>query len=87
MNGKFIANATSVDKSNTLAAVAQSPFFDTPEKIKILYLATLTRYPTDSELNQLTTYVKGGGPRQDPNAALGDVFWALLNSSEFRLNH
>jgi len=87
MNGKFMANATSVAKSNTLAAVAQSPFFDTAEKVKVLYLATLTRYPTDSELNQFTTYVNTGGPRQDQDAALGDVFWALLNCSEFRLNH
>jgi hypothetical protein len=87
MNGKFIADATSVEHSNTLAAVAESPFFDTAEKIRVLYFATLTRNPTDAELKQFTAYVNSGGPRNDQKAALADVFWALLNCSEFRLNH
>jgi hypothetical protein len=87
MNGKFIADATSVEHSHTLAAVAESPFLDTGEKVKVLYLATLTRYPTETELKQFSTYVNGGGPQHDQKAALSDVFWALLNCSEFRLNH
>ncbi len=87
MNGKYMANATSVENSQTLAAVAEAPFFNTAEKIKALYLATLTRFPTETELNQFSNYVDSGGPRHDQKAALGDVFWALLNSSEFRLNH
>jgi hypothetical protein len=87
MNGKFIADATSLEKSHTLAAVAESPFFNTAEKVQTLFLATLTRLPTDAEAKQFVSYVNSGGPRQDQKAALGDVFWALLNCSEFRLNH
>ena len=32
-------------------------------------------------------HVDSGGPRKDAKAALSDLFWALLNSSEFSLNH
>jgi hypothetical protein len=88
MNGKFIADATSISNSETLAAVLDSPFFDTPEKqIEALYLASLSRKPRPAELAPLVNYVTGGGPKKDPRSALADVFWALLNSSEFILNH
>jgi hypothetical protein len=87
MNGRLVADATSLEKSKTLTAVAEAPFFDTPGRIDALYLATLTRHPRQDELDRLTAYVNGGGPRHDSRAALADVFWALLNSSEFFLNH
>jgi hypothetical protein len=32
-------------------------------------------------------YVDRGGPTGNKRQALADVFWALLNSSEFTLNH
>ena len=87
MNGEFIVDATSIGKSQTLTAVAEAPFFSTEDRITTLYLATLTRYPRADELKRLTEYVNGGGPRKDQNAALADVYWALLNCSEFMLNH
>jgi hypothetical protein len=30
---------------------------------------------------------ENGGPTNDPKQALADVFWVLLNSAEFSLNH
>jgi hypothetical protein len=87
MNGQFVADATSLDRSMTLAAVANAPFMSIEQKIETLYLATLSRLPKPSEMQRLTTYVSGGGSRGDARLALGDVFWALLNSSEFILNH
>jgi hypothetical protein len=87
MNGKFVADATSLERSTTLAAVADAPFMSLPQKIETLYLATLCRQPRPEETQRLSAYVEGGGPRRDARLALGDVFWALLNSSEFILNH
>lgn len=87
MNGEFIAGATSLEKSKTLAAVAEAPFLNTEEKIKTLYLATLTRFPREEELARLSQYVSRGGVNNNERTALADVFWALLNSSEFILNH
>jgi hypothetical protein len=87
MNGRLIADTTSLEHSTTLAAVADAPFLDTAGRIETLFLATLARPPRSEEVSRLTAYVNGGGPRNDPKAALADVFWALLNSSEFILNH
>ena len=87
MNGSLIAAATSPETGDTLAAVAEAPFLETPGRIERLYLAALTRQPRPDELASLVTYVEGGGADKDKSKALADVFWALLNSPEFRFNH
>jgi hypothetical protein len=87
MNGTTVAQATSLQQSQTLAAVASASFFDTEARIETLYLATLTRLPRPDELARLKTYVDSGGAARNSGFALADVFWALLNSSEFLFNH
>jgi len=58
-----------------------------PDVVEELYLATLSRKPTPEESAKLVAYVNKGGPSGDRDRALADVFWVLLNSSEFLLNH
>jgi hypothetical protein len=97
MNGQVTATATHLQNSGTLAAIVDAPFMDTPERIETLYLAALSRRPSPKELSKLIAYVDGGGTDADKPAtpgddqryarALADVFWALLNSGEFVLNH
>jgi hypothetical protein len=87
MNGQLIANATSLAQSRTLAAVAEFPESSTAERIENLYFLTLSRKPRPEELERLVRYVDRGGEKSDPKKSLGDVFWALLNSSEFMFNH
>jgi hypothetical protein len=84
MNGSFIADATSVDRSELLAATLEAPFLKDPsERIEALYLATLARKPRAEELVPLVKHVA----EEDSRKALADIFWSLLNSSEFVLNH
>lgn len=87
MNGKVIADATSLERSETLAAVAEAPFLDHRQKVETLYFAALSRPPSAEESDRLERYVVSGGPKSEHKAALADVFWALLNSTEFILNH
>jgi hypothetical protein len=111
MNGRFIADATSLERSETLAAISDSPFLNTAQRIEALYLATLARKPRPRELSRLVDYVdreggressplavtkvvhepgkrpSGSNPPNRKDRALADVLWALLNSSEFILNH
>ncbi|CAN5335463.1 hypothetical protein BH10PLA2_BH10PLA2_03310 [soil metagenome] len=87
MNGRLIAETTDLDRSETLSAIADAPFMDTPSKIEALYLTALCRKPRAEELTRLVPYVESGGARKDPRRALSDVLWALLNSGEFLLNH
>ena len=75
-------------------AAARAALADTPEVrttrakvqelIREAYLRTFSRLPTDSELAKVTQYAVD---LNDPAAALGDLFWALVNSKEFLVNH
>jgi hypothetical protein len=94
MNGKVIAAATTLENSETLAAVVDAPFSSAAERVEALYLATLSRKPTAKELDRAARFVqealkpaKEKGKREAYSNALADVFWALLNSPEFVLNH
>jgi hypothetical protein len=87
MNGKLITDATSLHGSATLKAVIDSPFLDSAGRIEALCLAALSRKPRADESARLVKYVDRGGPSGDGKQALADVFWALLNSSEFLFNH
>jgi hypothetical protein len=87
MNGRFVGEATSLERSETLAAVADAPFLDLAGRIDTLYLAALSRPPRPDEVQRFQAYVASGGAKGEARAALADVFWALLNSPEFLLNH
>ena len=61
-----------------------SPFLDTKGRIETLYLATLSRTPRPEELKRVLEFLDQAGSQEE---GLADVFWALLNSAEFKLNH
>jgi hypothetical protein len=54
------------------------------EIIKSLYVACLSREPMADELAKLSDVI---GKDKNRQAALEDVFWALLNGQEFVFNH
>ncbi|HEY7153356.1 MAG TPA: DUF1549 and DUF1553 domain-containing protein [Gemmataceae bacterium] len=99
MNGQVTAAATDLERSETLSALLDAPFMDTTERVETLYLVTLARKPTPQELSRTVAYVESGGSAGDApepasadkdkhyKQALADVFWVLLNSGEFFLNH
>jgi hypothetical protein len=97
MNGKVVGDATSLERSETLAAVVDAPFLTTAERIETLYLAALSRRPDTKERDRAVQFVreavrnakgKDAAARRSGQAdALADVFWVLLNSPEFLLNH
>ena len=56
-----------------------------PEKaIETLFLATLTRPPSDNEMTLMRGYIER---RQDPAQAYAGILWILFNTNEFVLNH
>ena len=57
-----------------------------PQKIEVLYLTALARKPSPAELSALDKTFQNATQR-DPILGLQDVFWALLNSNEFIMNH
>jgi len=87
MNGDLMTQGTSIENSRTLRSVVEYPFFTTEDRIEALYLAALSRRPTEKEQQRLNTYVTDASPKDDVSKALADIYWALLNSSEFLFNH
>ena len=87
MNGQLVANATNLQNSQTLAAVTDYPLMSNAERIDALYLAALSRSPRPEETARMVQYVEANPKAPQQKRALSDVFWALLNSSEFMLNH
>ena len=83
-NGELIKQATSVGKGGFLDKVATSGM-SPAQKIDSLYLAALSRTPTAKERQVATALL--GARRGDVAAALQDVWWAVLNSNEFIINH
>jgi hypothetical protein len=51
-----------------------------------LFLVALSRKPTPKELDAFND-VYARGKYRDPVVGLQDIFWSLLNSNEFVINH
>jgi len=83
-NGELIKEATSVGKGGFLDKVATSGA-PPAQKIDALYLSALARTPTAKERQVATALL--GARKGDVAGALQDVWWAVLNSNEFIINH
>ena len=83
-NGELVKQATSLGKGSFLdRVVTDAGSNDT--RINALYMAALARKPTGSELKVASAMV--AARKGNVADALQDVWWAVLNSNEFILNH
>ncbi len=57
---------------------------DLPKAIETIYQTVLSRSPTAEETTSMTAFVNEADNR---SRALGDVIWALMNTTEFGLNY
>jgi hypothetical protein len=83
-NGDVIKRATSLGQGSFLDGVIDEAGSN-DSRINALYLAALARKPTASELRVASALV--AARKGDVPDALQDVWWAVLNSNEFILNH
>jgi len=92
MNGKDINNAIA-RKDGSVALAIHNKQRNERVAITELYLLALNRPPTSRELQMILAQFHMHDPRiaakdyMNPNRRYEDLFWALLNSSEFILNH
>jgi hypothetical protein len=69
--------------TGTVATVGKMEV-STVEKIDELFMRVLSRRPLESERKACVAFVEKA---ESPEAALGDIMWALLNTKEFILRH
>jgi outer membrane murein-binding lipoprotein Lpp len=75
-----------VEENLSLHNLALQPT-TTAKKVRSLYMLVLSRPPRAEETERMVRYIDGGGANGDARRAVADVYWALLNSGEFMLNH
>ena len=81
MNGPEITAATNKAISGLVGSL-QAPFFDDQDRVETLFLATLSRQPTESELDRVSSFLEQSDSTVDQSDLLSDVLWALLNTAE-----
>jgi len=86
MNGQTTARVTAPQESRLLGAI-DAPFLSDAERVDALFLATLSRLPSDEERTLFVEAIAEGSTPTERRQALSDSFWALLNSTEFAFNH
>lgn len=86
MNGELIDEATDAGRSGILGALG-APFLSDEQRIETLYLASLGRLPTDGEQRRFVRHLTQQTDAASRGRALGDILWALVNSTEFFFNH
>lgn len=86
MHGGLTDAATQFSTSGLLKSI-NAPFFSDDQRIETLFLATLSRLPSESERGQMRSYLSDADESEIRLSRLGDMLWALLNAAEFTLNH
>jgi hypothetical protein len=85
MNGRLTnAGAEAAPKTNLGRILSETP--DHRERVRLIFLTVLSRPPTPDE------YAQTEGLRSAARGKAGlegyeDLFWALLNTPEFAMNH
>ncbi len=83
MNGQLTATAGGLETGRNLSAVTSGKG-EVVDKVSDLFLLVLSRTPTETEAKRFTKFIADASDR---SAAFTDVFWVLLNSTEFAVNH
>jgi hypothetical protein len=84
MNGDLMKQATNITSTSVLGKIIKSNMPDN-KKVDHLFLAAVARYPSANEKTLiLALFTK---PDVSPEQVFQDIWWALLNSNEFILDH
>jgi hypothetical protein len=84
MNGELTRERIKEELLSASSRIAHHPL-DDERAIEVTYLTVLTRRPTAEETEQFVNLLREGeGPRAKK---FEDIFWALINSTEFSWNH
>jgi hypothetical protein len=85
MNGEIVKQKTEGGLFNAATRIAwMAP--DDASAVEAAYLAVLTRQPTAEEAGHFASRLQGGS-RGERSQAMEDLYWALINSTEFSWNH
>ncbi len=87
MNGNLVTERTNDNfVRNAATRIAQlSPNHETG--VEMAFLCVLTRRPTDQELEHFVTKLESDEVQSNRRQDFEDIYWALMNCTEFAWNH
>ena len=80
MNNLTINQRIRAQGTNLLGRILTA-YPDNDDALRMVYLRTLARRPTDHEMDKCRQYLEKTNNRAE---AFEDILWALLNSTEFQ---
>jgi hypothetical protein len=86
MNGSFLSDRIDNNPVMNASTRISSLSSDDAKAIESAYLATLNRRPDPEEADLFISRLEGK-TGDERSAALGSMYWVLLNSTEFQWNH
>lgn len=86
MNGNLVTERTKIDLVVNAATRIAAMVSSDSKAVEAIFLTVMNRTPSPEESQTFTDYLceKRGDTRSQ---AVGDIYWALLNSTEFSWNH
>jgi len=86
MNGSFVNELTTKQGNLMLASILSSPFMNFDEQIDTVFIAVLGRHAQKTELKAVKHSFESHADTTR-ESRLGNLFWVLVNSTEFNTNH
>ncbi|MCE2401724.1 DUF1553 domain-containing protein [Candidatus Poribacteria bacterium] len=86
INGPLVNNSANYKERGSFINYVLGNWRDTVDRVQFIYLTVLSRKPTGKEQTYFQRYLDRSLYR-DKDLAYEDLYWVLLNSAEFSLNH
>ncbi len=86
INGALVNDSASYKERGSFVNYVLDNWRDTVDRVQFIYLTVLSRKPTSKEQTFFQRYLERSLYR-DKDLAYEDLYWVLLNSAEFSLNH
>lgn len=86
MNGNLVADKTKIDLVNNASTRISQFVEDDAQAVELIFLSVLNRMPSENESASFVEHLcehKGNARTR----AVNDIYWAMLNSTEFSWNH
>ena len=86
INGSLVNDSANYKERGSFVNYVLDNWRDTVDRVQYIYLSVLSRKPTSKEQTYFQRYLERSLYR-DKDLAYEDLYWVLLNSAEFSLNH
>ena len=86
INGNIVNDSASHEEHGSFVNYVLEKWREPMERMEHIYLNVLSRLPTSKEKNYFRRYLERSLYR-NKDLAYEDLYWVLLNSAEFSLNH